>query len=109
MKKTRLKKRLRKKLHVGEFQQFGFQISAKFDPVLNELDSDRLYDEFIEQIEENGLSFGGGPENIQGFIASPERFGSRTVAQREKIKNWLTGRREISDCEVGNFKDAWYD
>jgi uncharacterized protein len=111
MKKSKLKRRLRKKLHVGEFQVFGFEVSVKFKSNLSETDSDKLYDEFIGEIEANKLLFGGGGgfESMQGFVTGSKNYQSPTIAQREKIKNWLENHREIAQCKVGNFKDAWYD
>jgi len=111
MKKSKLKRRLRKKLHVGEFQVFGFEVSANFKSNLTEAESDKFYDEFIAEIEANKLLFGGGggPESMQGFVTAAKNHQSPTVAQREKIKNWLENHRGIADCKVGNFKDAWYD
>lgn len=111
MKKSKLKRRLRKKHHVGEFQEFGFEIFATFRPNLNEVDFDKLFDEFIVEIEVNKLLFGGGSclESMQGFVSSSKNYHSPTIEQREKIKNWLENHRGIAECKVGNFKDAWYD
>ncbi len=111
MKKSKLKRRLRKKYHVGEFQEFGFEIFVTFRLNLSETDSDQLYDEFIVEIEANKLLFGGGGGlgSMQGFVTASKNYQSPNIEQREKIKNWLENHREIAGCKVGNFKDAWYD
>lgn len=111
MKKSKLKRRLRKKNRVGEFQEFGFQVEVKFKLNLSESVSNKFYSDFIALIEENKLVFGGGGslESLQGFITGWEKYRSPTASQREKIENWLKNRKEISNCEVGILVDAWYD
>jgi uncharacterized protein len=111
MKKSKLKRRLRKKLRVGEFREFGFQVEVTFKPNLDKADSDKFYTDFIGLIEANKFFFGGGscPESLRGFITASENYQSPTEAQREKIKKWLESRHEIADCEVGKLVDAWYD
>ena len=109
MKKSKLKRRLRKKYRVGEFREFGFQIEVKFKPDLSE--ADKIYDEFIKEIESQKLSFGGGSsfEYLHGFITAFKNYRSPTPVQREMLKNWLESRPEISGSQVGNLVDAWYD
>jgi len=111
MKKSKLKRRLRKKFHIGDFQELGFEVSCKFKWSLNETELDRFIDEFIGKIEENKLLTGGGGGNTgwTGFVTSQKKHYSPTNEQREKIKYWLENRPEIAESEVGNFIDAWYD
>ncbi len=102
---------MRKKLHIGEFQEFGFLVEAEFKPNLKASESDRAFDEFIDEIEANKLGFSGGssPDGFQGFVTAIEKYQSPNTAHREKIKKWLENRIEISKYEVGNLVDAWYD
>lgn len=111
MKKSKLKRRLRKKLHVGEFQELGFEVSVKFKSNFTETKFDKFTDEFIDEIEGNKLFFGGGGNNKTwtGFVTSQEKYNSPTDEQREKIKYRLENCPEIAESEVGNFIDAWYD
>lgn len=111
MKHSKLKRRLRKKFHIGEFQELGFEISVEFKSNLSETDFDKFYNEFIEEIEENKLLFGGGggPEVCQGFVTSSIKYQSPTDEQREKIKIYLESLPDIAKCDVGKLKDAWYD
>ena len=111
MKHSKLKRRLRKKLRIAEFQELGFEISVEFKSNLSKTDFDKFLDEFIEEIEENKLLFGGGgnEEVWAGFVTSSKNYQSPTDEQRKKIKSWLESRPEIAKCEVGNFTDAWYD
>lgn len=109
--KSKLKKRLRKKFHLGEFQELGFEICANLNSELSEMEFDRFYDEFIDLIEENKLLFGGGvcKQNMEGFVTSAKKFASPTSQDKEKIKDWFERRDEVFDSNVGKFKDAWND
>src|SRR5687768_5848614 len=111
MRKSKLKKRLRKKLHVGEFQEFGFQVEVKFKLNLSESVSDKIYDDFIALIEANNLAFGGGssPETFQGFVTAWGNYQSPCEEQRKKIEKWFESHIQIADYEVGKLVDAWYD
>ncbi len=110
MKKSKLKRRLRKKFHLGEFQEFGFEIFVKFKSDLNENEFDKFLDVFIDLIEENKLLFsGGGKENWEGFVTSASKFASPTDIDREKIKLWLEKREEVVGYNIGEFLDAWND
>ena len=56
-----VKKRLRKKRRVGEFQEFGFGAGFRFSDLLTMEARNNLLNRFIEEaIEKNGLQFGGG-------------------------------------------------
>ena len=70
--KSKLKRRLRKKYHSGEFQEFGFEISTEFNPNLSEGDFEEFADDFIDEIERNRLFFGGGGDRKkwEGFVTS---------------------------------------
>ena len=102
---------MRKKLHVGEFQEYGFEIVLFFYPNLSDFEFDKFLTEFIDLIEENKLLFGGGgyKEIWQGFITSAKKYESPSKAQIEKIEIWLKDRNEILELKIGNCKDAWND
>lgn len=98
--------RQRKKLHVGEFQEFGFEYRASLK---QELSSDaeaqfihRLLDEVIEARD---LALSGWLES--GFVC---RFGPGSVTEedRQALKEWMLAQAEIASAEVGVLKDAWY-
>lgn len=98
-------RRLRKKLHVGEFQELGFVISFSLRPDLLEAQTVCFWDSFIlEAIESHGLVFGGGSE---GFISARGR-GTTTEAHREMVQAWLISRPEVVSAQSGSHIDSWY-
>jgi uncharacterized protein YggL (DUF469 family) len=62
-------RRLRKKLHLDEFQEFGFEILFLLPENLGSEKLDNFSHQFlVEAIENNGLLFGGGiGGNSEGF------------------------------------------
>ena len=105
-----MRKRLRKKLHLKEFQELGFEITCSFVPNFSDADFDSFIDEFIDEaIERNGLQFGGGGDRKEwrGFVALDHR-GMVTEAHRTKVSDWLASRTEITEYQVGNLVDAWH-
>ena len=99
-------RRLRKKLHLGEFQQLGFEVSITLRPNLGIDDLDRFLDEFIlDAIEKNDLAFGGGTDC--GFITTWGRSSASTV-HRAAVENWLSQRQEVVSVTIGPLVDAWY-
>jgi uncharacterized protein len=99
-------RRLRKKLHLGEFQQLGFEVSITLKPNMGIDGLDRFLDEFIlDAIEKNKLAFGGGTDG--GFITTEKR-GSASEAHRTLVENWLNRRQEVVSVALGPLADAWY-
>jgi len=96
-----MKKRLRKKLALGEFQNFLFEVRFSFDP---SVDADALMDDWIEVIEANGLFCGGGGGAGEwgfgvGFEESVEPRNREN--RRGAIEEWLKNDERISAYEVG--------
>ena len=102
--------RQRKKLHLGEFAELGFEVSADLTRELDERQRDVLIDAFLEEcIEANGMLFGGGiNKDLGGFIVPDAARGSATEEQRECVREWLLGRPEFSAVTVGPLVDAWH-
>lgn len=98
-------RRLRKKLRIAEFTQFGFELSFNLRGRLTEDELIRFWDAFIlELIEPNGLAYGGG---LNGFVSAWSR-GSPSEAHRELVRTWLMSRPEVVAAEVGVLIDAWH-
>lgn len=104
------KRRLRKKLRVGEFQELGFMIEFHLKPDLK-VTVDEALDSWIEFVESQGWAFGGGGDlvnkKIEGFVAKDGR-GSLTEADRLSAEKWLSDKEWADDFHVGQLKDAWH-
>jgi uncharacterized protein len=101
-------KRLRKKLHKGEFIEFGFWITFSLLKKMDAKTEDAFIDRFLaEAIDVQNLFFGGGiGKNTSGFVTLIKR-GSATEEHRQYVKNWLNAQANISKIEIGELQDAW--
>lgn len=105
------KLRQRKKLHLGEFRELAFVISADVaepaDPKAQEALLDRLVSDAIEA---NQLLMAGSINDGQlwAFVSSDKRRGSVTEAQREAVAKWLADANAYKNVDVGSLRDAWY-
>jgi uncharacterized protein YggL (DUF469 family) len=105
-----VRKRLRKKLHVGEFQELGFEVRFQVADNLSYDAFDTVVDAFISQaIEAYGLLCGGGGTNPEwnAFVTRARR-GGVTEEHRQAIERWLTARPEVNAVQIGPLVDAWY-
>ena len=98
-------RRLRKKLHVGEFRQFGFDVSFRLPENLSQCDLASFWDRFIlEAIEANDLAFGGG---TSGFVTGWGR-ATATNDHRQLVVSWLAAQPTVSGVVAGELIDAWH-
>ena len=106
-----MKGRLRKKLHVGEFVQLGFEATFKCTSGLDEPGRFQLLYDFVEQaVEENELAAGGGgDESMSLFVMSDIKNRSVTEEQRKQVREWLSKEERVKSFEVGQLKDAWQE
>ena len=102
-------RRQRKKLHLGEFQEFGFEASANF---AGELEIERradLLDAFLEFIEANGLLAAVSTSDaFDAYLISGAPRGSTTEEDRRIVQTWLAGRPDLTAVHVGELSDAWH-
>lgn len=107
--KSKLKKRIRKKFHLGEFKELGFEVSVNFKKELGDEQFDKFWNGFINEIEENNLMCGGGGDYKiwKVFVTSRKKFVSPTINEVEHIKIWLENCIEVKSFEIGDFSDAW--
>ncbi len=108
----RLNRRQRKKLRVGEFREYVFEVSLAFRHPLDEVAHVALLDDFIAMIESLGLVVGGLGGRLplmrtDGVIAARGR-GSPSAADRHAVLEWLTHRPEVARVQAGELVDGWY-
>ncbi|RQS76094.1 DUF469 family protein [Burkholderia sp. Bp8963] len=102
-------RRQRKKLHIGEFQELAFTVSAQFRGEPSDLERGELIDAFIDFVEANGLlTVASAEEDINAYVISGAPRGTTTEADREAVRAWLGARPELAQVELGAFTDAWY-
>jgi uncharacterized protein YggL (DUF469 family) len=106
-----MRRRLRKKRRVGEFQEFGFDVTYTSSAELSASDRDRLLDAFIEQaIEANGLACGGGGfETMEFFVTRMKCRTSATETDRLVVQRWLESCLKVVSVKVGELRDSWYN
>ncbi len=104
-----MKKRIRKKQHVGEFQELGFDVDAGLRPGMDR-DAVRAFgDRFIAHIEAHQLAFGGGiGPTVGGFVTRFGR-GSATEGDRASVTVFLADDPDVVEHEIGDLRDAWYE
>lgn len=104
-----MKKRLRKKLYLGEFHQDYFPISFTTPSSFSDDDRDKWCDEFIEMIERNGLQCCfGGRNDWEGGVEFCGR-GTASEDHRLLVRRWLENHDQVSGVIVGELRDAWHD
>lgn len=101
-----MKKRLRKKLKVGEFKQIGLNITVNLSKDLDI--SDRFYDNFLDILEENSFLFFGLCESnkIDGYMYE-SRFRQNTTKNIKNIETLLIKNPFVDSIEFGEKGDAW--
>ena len=106
-----MRKRIRKKKHLGEFRQVGFSVDCKLRPGLSAAEFDQFTDEFIiNAVEAHGLVFGGGGSPDRGWsgvICRDDRYESTTEADKAAVQGWLQQRADIETFRLSGFWDVW--
>jgi uncharacterized protein YggL (DUF469 family) len=103
-----MRRRLRKKKHLGEFREDGFAVGIVLRAGLPAAEHNAFVDAFIAAIEARGLAFGGGgwPPRFDGFATRALR-GSATDDDRAAMAAFLDGHPAVVAHEVGPLVDAW--
>jgi len=108
-----MKKRIRKKKHVGEFRESGFELVFQFEPMLTAEQGNQLLDDFLENaIEANDLYFGGGGRDGRwsGVAYASGPPGTTTSAkQRSSVLAWLEPHPQVIAVQASDFFDLWHD
>ena len=108
----RLNRSQRKKLRVGEFQEFCFEVRVWFKLPVADAGNDHFLDAFIEMIESRDLRVGGmgGLLPLEKTDAMINAAGRRspTADDQNAVRIWLGQRPEVSKIEVSDRVDAWH-
>ena len=100
IKEKKMKKRLRKKLRVGEFTDLVFTLSGKLNP-MDEAGEDAFFDRFFDLMEDNGCCLSGtiGLEDFDlAVITGP--VNTDNEARREAILEGLKNFPEIAEFDA---------
>ncbi|WP_130831654.1 YggL family protein [[Erwinia] mediterraneensis] len=102
-------RRLRKKLHIDEFQELGFSVAWRFPQGSSEEQIDNTLNDFInEAIDPNGLAYdGSGYLQWEGLVCL-QKTGKCTDEHRELVRKWLEDR-QLEDIQVTELFDVWWD
>lgn len=102
-------RRLRKKLHIEEFQEFGFTVNWNFAEGTTPEQIDATLDKLInEVIEPNGLAFdGSGYLAWEGLVCLQE-IGKCTEEHRKLVSAWLE-KQGLTDVKTSELFDIWWE
>jgi uncharacterized protein YggL (DUF469 family) len=102
-----MKKRLRKKKHVGEFTEWGRQLIATRN---TKADAEAFQDAFIvEAIEGNGCCCGGGMSEDQiNVVVELGKSSDDPEGRFAKVAAWLDARPDVQGWEAGPVFDLWH-
>ncbi|GGJ92206.1 YggL family protein [Pseudomonas matsuisoli] len=106
----KMKRRLRKKLYLGEFQEHAFELKVSFKEALDEDALDTFLDAFIDYVEARELDYIGGfdPKWLEGTVMANKRYASPSEDDRKALESWLNARSEVTNVEISELFDAWY-
>ena len=102
-----MKKRHRKKKHLGEFTEWGWQLAI----TRNRNDGfNEFFDAFIEEaIEANGYCCGGGgKEGKLDVVLELGRRWNDPTARMKSITAWLDARPDVQSWRTGEEFDMWH-
>lgn len=104
-----MRKRLRKKLRMGEFRQFGFEVRFRLPDELPEAGLDAFWDSFIDEaVEARGLLCGGTCGRKWDVFVTRSGRDSATDEDRRAVAVWLEQHPMASAADVGPLVDAWH-
>lgn len=92
-----MKKRLRKKLSLSEFQEFYFDAEMRVDPT--QINDIAFLDRWIEEVEVNQMfcGGGGGVDGNWSFVVSCHADLEDSREKRERIATWLQAEPSVME------------
>jgi len=107
---VKMRKRLRKKKRVGEFQELCFELRAELRSDLDNAQLGAFVDRLLDTVEGRRLSFGGGAgrnQLLEGVVTRDGR-GSTTEEDRAALTAFLEADGIVVRHDVGALQDAWH-
>lgn len=105
-----MKKRVRKKLHLREFAEYGVELELKVTRDMDKDEFERFFDSLIDYVEYNGLFCGGSAnlstKEISLFIEVSKDINKAGEFQAA-LERWLEDKG-FSDGYKTAINDAWY-
>ncbi|OGQ60221.1 MAG: hypothetical protein A3J24_09910 [Deltaproteobacteria bacterium RIFCSPLOWO2_02_FULL_53_8] len=99
-------KRLRKKLHINEFQELGFEYEVSWRKAPDGESQITFFERLIaEVITPRGLQFGGGC--TVGGIAGHRR--NPTPDDQLAVREWIQRWKDVESVKIGPIVDVWYE
>jgi uncharacterized protein YggL (DUF469 family) len=103
-----MRKRLRKKRRLAEFQELELPVWLRLDEKLNEAAVEQFLHELSASLEARGLVIiGSGDVEWQGAVAKIGR-GSVDLEDQAFVQQWLDADTRVKDTWVGAPRDAWH-
>lgn len=117
-----MKRRLRKKLHHGEFDYKCFEVECEFSAPMELAAIEKLFDEFVEFAERGDLGIGGGfgPEKMCCYVTKSvpchrksdgktHYKGSHcTDGDRAKVEEWIRSKLPVGKLTIGPLEGGWH-
>lgn len=109
---TQWNQRQRKKLRVGEYQEFVFRFCLSFSAAQDDALLKQFFDDFYDFLETLKLSAACFPElppiqTIEGIVQS-DGVTRLNAEHQTKVLAWFKTQAQISNSEVGELIDAWH-
>lgn len=102
-------RRLRKKMHIDEFQELGFSVAWRFPQGTPEEQIDKIVDDFInEVIAPNGLAFDGSGYLAWEGLVCKEQIGKCTEEDQALVRKWLE-EKQLEEIRLSDLFDVWWD
>jgi uncharacterized protein len=103
-----MRKRLRKKRRLAEFQELEIPVTFRLDEKLNEAAVEAFLHQLADAMESRGLAvIGSGDVEWYGAVSSLER-GSVSEDDQSFVREWLSTDARVKDLLVGALRDAWH-
>ncbi len=104
-----MNKRLRKKKHLGEFKEIGFDFKLSFTPIYDDEKHFEMIDHIFLLIEQHGFFATGscGAGEIDGCM-SVQSYRINAEAMKAKLQAALLAIPDVTGVEFSENHDSWY-